>query len=262
MAWMDADDLMTPDRIMLQTGMLKSDSDVDLVSSDFSAFVDVNADMDASHIDKYYSGVGQLGGLARIYPKSHEVIVSGYGVTIHTGQVYLSLLYGNFVHPPTVMVRLKLFDRIGFFDETLRYTSDGDSIIRAARIARFAYIDRPLLRYRLSDKQMSHNAAGGKLLLETIDILERVQRDDPDTYLNQQQLFRRRFAELHIRTADLIGPSNRRMALRLLIRGVRHEFLVGPAVHALARIVVPRFAVRTAKAAWRFLRSMRGNASS
>jgi hypothetical protein len=175
-------------------------------------------------------------------------------VTVRTGQVYLPLLSGNFVHPPTVMVRLNLFDRIGFFDETLHYTSDCDFIIRAARIGRFAYIDTPLLRYRLSDSQMSHNAAGGKILLETVDILKKVQRDDPEIFLGQQQLFHRRFAELHIYTADLIGPSDRRKALHLLVRGVRYEFLLGAAARAFARIVVPQFAVRTAKTTWRFLR--------
>jgi hypothetical protein len=160
------------------------------------------------------------------------------------------------------MVRRNLFERIGFFDETLRFASDCDFIIRAARIGRFAYVDKPLLRYRLSNTQMSHNAAGGKLLLETIDILKKIQRDDPDTFRDQQELFRRRFAELHICTADIIGPSNRHLALDLLIRGLRHELLLNAAAHAFARIVVPRFVVRAARKALRLLRSVRSNASN
>ena len=55
MAWMDCDDLMAPDRIMLQAGVLSTDPSVALVSSDFSAFVNDAADFEASHIHRYYS---------------------------------------------------------------------------------------------------------------------------------------------------------------------------------------------------------------
>lgn len=100
---------------------------------------------------------------------------------------------------------------------------------------------------------MSHSAAGGKIPLETIKILEKVQRDDPDIFLAQQRLFRRRFAELFIDAADLIGPADRTLALHLLFRGLCHELMLGPAAHALARIAVPRLVVAAAKLTLRFL---------
>ncbi len=253
MAWMDCDDLMAPDRIMLQAGVLSTDPSVALVSSDFSAFVNDAADFEASHIHRYYSAVGRLNGLSNIYPKSREMATVGRHLTVRTGHVYHSLLSGNFVHPPTVMVRRSVFDMVGFFDEGLRYNSDFDLILRAARIGCFAYIDAPLLRYRRSVTQMSHSAANGKIPLETIKILEKVQRDDPDIFHAQQHLFRRRFAELFIDAADLIGPSDRPRALRLLFCGVRQKVLLGAVAHALARIAVPRFVVVAAKSARRLL---------
>ena len=253
MAWMDSDDLMVSDRIELQAGVLATDPAVELVSSDFSAFADDGADFEASHIHRYYSAVGRLNGLSNIYPKSREMAADSRCVTVRTGQAYRSLLSGNFVHPPTVMVRRSIFDRVGFFDEALRYNSDFDFILRAARIGCFAYIDTPLLRYRRSGAQMSHSAAGGKIPLETIKILEKVRLDDPDISLVQQHLFRRRFAELFTDAADLIGPSDRPRALRLLVRGVRHQLLLGAAVHAFVRIVVPRFVVVAAKSTWHHL---------
>src|SRR3546814_5507490 len=51
--------------------------------------------------------------------------------SIRCGSAFESLLWGNFVHPPTVMVRRRLFDQIGVFDETLRYNSDYDFIVRS-----------------------------------------------------------------------------------------------------------------------------------
>src|SRR3546814_9264755 len=89
--------------------------------------------------------------------------------SIRCGSAFESLLWGNFVHPPTVMVRRRLFDQIGVFDETLRYNSDYDFIVRASRAGLFAFIEQPLLRYRISTTQMSHAAAGGKIPLETAD---------------------------------------------------------------------------------------------
>src|SRR3546814_15588174 len=75
--------------------------------------------------------------------------------SIRCGSAFESLLWGNFVHPPTVMVRRRLFDQIGVFDETLRYNSDYDFIVRASRAGLFAFIEQPLLRYRISTTQMS-----------------------------------------------------------------------------------------------------------
>lgn len=77
MAWMDADDLMATDRIMLQAGVLATDSSIEFVSSDFSAFVDDAADFETSHISRYYSAVGRLHGLSNIYPGSREMAAVG-----------------------------------------------------------------------------------------------------------------------------------------------------------------------------------------
>ncbi len=249
-AWMDSDDLMAPDRIMLQVGALASDPNIQLVSSDFSAFENDDADFDASYIASYYSALSRLGGLSSILPRACEMTLFERAVTVRKGHVYHSLLSGNFVHPPTVMVRHGVFDKIGFFDETLRYSSDYDFILRAARTGEFAFIDAPLIRYRRSDTQLSRSA-NASLPLETIAILEKAKRNDPAISLDQNRLLSRRFAELHISSAKIIGPSNRYRALSLLLRSVRHELLVGRALFAFARIVIPRAIVTGAKVAWR-----------
>ena len=81
-------------------------------------------------------------------------------------------------------------------------------------------------------------------------VLEKVRSDDPAMYSSHVSLFRHRFAAQFIDAADLIGPSDRVRAFRLLIRGVRHKFLFGVALHALGRIVVPRFVVKAIKRVW------------
>lgn len=246
-ALMDSDDLAMPGRLSLQAGLLATRPDIILVSSDFSAFTTGKPDYEASHVGTYYQAVKRLGGVANIYP--HEDVVAKsdeFGeapVTVRWGQVYESLLRGNFVHPPTVMVRRSVFDQAGFFDESLRYSTEYDLIIRMARIGPFAYIDAPLLRYRVSTTQLSHAAAGGKMPLETVRVLQKIQRDDPDLYARHKPLFQRRCAEALISAAEGIGSTDPLRALGLLARGVRFRLLFHNALRAFAHIVTPAFAI-------------------
>lgn len=246
-AWMDGDDLAMPERLRIQVGLLASRPAIALVSSDFSAFVTGEPDFDHSHISAYYRSVRRQGGIARIYAH-HDMIEphSGTGdraVVVRWGDVYESLLWGNFVHPPTVLVRRQAFDAIGFFDESLRYSSDYDLIIRIARSGPFAYIDAPLLQYRISATQMSNESGGGRMPLETARVLEKVRRSDPRVHARNRALFRRRIAESLIGAAELIGPADRRRALRLLAQGVRSRLIFARAVRALAKILLPSSAV-------------------
>jgi glycosyltransferase involved in cell wall biosynthesis len=247
-AWMDADDLMAPERIALQAAVLSANTTVEIVCSDFSAFVNDERDFDSSHIASYYSAVNKLGGIGNILPRQQKVRYMSGTTVVRSGSAYHALLHGSFVHPPTVMTRRSIFERVGFFDETLRYNSDFDLILRTARIGEIAFVDAPLLRYRRSDAQMSHSAAGGRIPLETVAILDKIGRDDPGTFRDNEALMRYRKAELLIDAADVIGPGDRARALGLLWQGVRQKLLLAKAAHALARILVPRPAVAAFKA--------------
>lgn len=181
-AWMDADDLATPERLRVQVGVLASRPAIALVSSDFSAFFTGAPDFADSHIVAYYASVRRQGGVDRIYAHRDVIdpdrIVRDRPVLLRWGDIYVPLLHGNLVHPPTVMVRRGVFDTVGWFDESLRYSSDYDLILRVARTGLFAYIDAPLLRYRISAMQMSQTG-GATIPLETVRILERIRRCDP-----------------------------------------------------------------------------------
>lgn len=249
--WMDHDDLMQPERAALQVAVLRADAALRLASSDFSAFSNPSADFEASHIASYYSAVHRLGGIDRLYTDSHWFDHAGKPWRVRSGDIYEHLISGNFVHPPTVMVRREAFDRVGYFDESLTYNSEYDLIFRIARTGRVAYVDAALLRYRRSETQLSHGTAGGRIPLETVRVLERVRREDPETYARRRALFRHRLAVQYTDAADLIGPSDRLRALRLLAKGLGCELLPLPAMHALARIVTPRFMVVAAKRVWR-----------
>lgn len=257
-ALMDGDDLAIPDRLAIQAGVLTAMPDIALVSSDFSAFRGNNADFSSSHIGTYYHAIKGLGGIARIYPSLVSTRAhgpdSGASGDIRCGPVFESLLRGNFVHPPTVMIRRRLFDQIGLFDESLRYNSDYDLIIRASRAGPFAFIEQPLLRYRISDTQMSHAAAGGKIPLETFRILDKVRLTDPSFYTEHRRLFRARMAQSLILAAEGIAVENRRRALGLALTGLRLDPSCRHAPRVFARILAPELVINAMRRVKRALK--------
>lgn len=242
--WMDHDDLMVPERIQIQIEVLRFDSSIGLVSSDFSAFTTVEVDFESSHIASYYSALQRLGGLPKIYSQTRLMNtgskLADAQLTVRSGSIYESLISGNFVHPPTVMIRRSLCDQVGDFDEGLRYNSEYDLIVKIAKITRAAYIEAPLLRYRRSETQLSHGGGAGKVALETVRVLERMRHDDPSLYSRHRALFQHRLASQFVTAASGIGPSDRIKALGLLIHGVRHKLLLSATLQACVRIVVPR----------------------
>lgn len=257
-ALMDGDDLASPDRLAIQAGVMKARPDIVMISSDFSAFSANDTDFSSSYIATYYHAITRLGGLARIYPSATSVMADGLDSVatgaIRCGPVFESLLWGNFVHPPTVMVRRRLFDEIGLFDESLRYNSDYDFIVRASRAGPFAFIEQPLLRYRISTTQMSHAAAGGKIPLETARILDKVRLANPEFHDQHRRLFRVRTAQSMILAADGVLPESRRRALGLALAGLRLDPFCPHAPRVFARILAPGWMIGAVRRVKRMLK--------
>jgi len=251
-AWMDADDLMVPSRIRVGAEVLRRHPEVVLVSSDFSAFTDPESDFDLSHWATYYSAVGRLGGMAAVFPEElPPVELDGRSLAVRSGVVYESLLWGNFVHPPTVITRRTALEAAGWSDSSLRYSSDYDLILRLARQGPFAFVDAPLLRYRRSPGQMSHVHAGVTMQLETVRILDQVREAAPELGTRLDALLRRRRAESLIGAANHIGPTDRGKAMAHLMEGLRSKLLAVPALLALGRIATTPAMVQAVKHALR-----------
>jgi glycosyltransferase involved in cell wall biosynthesis len=251
-AWFDADDICHPERLLHQAAVLRALPQIDLVSSDFSAFIDEARDFEASHLMTYYLAVRRLGGVDRLYPDVDSVVLpDGARLAVRTGCIYEALLWGNFVHPPTVMFRRECLDRVGSCDESLRFSSDYDFFFRLARGARFAYVPEALLRYRRSDLQMSHRTRSGEMPLETLRIVERIAAQDAALATAKAAVLQRRRGESLLQAATEIGPADRRRALGLLQRGLRLHAAPLPAARAIARIVLPLPVQRALKALYR-----------
>jgi glycosyltransferase involved in cell wall biosynthesis len=63
-------------------------------------------------------------------------------------ETFLSLFEGNFIHHSSVLIRRKLFEQVGGFDDSLITTQDYDLWLRMAYISKFRYINTPLTKFR------------------------------------------------------------------------------------------------------------------
>lgn len=243
-AWMDADDLCMPDRLLVQVAVLDAHPEVVLVSSNFSAFRQAETDDPSPYLTSYYSAPGRLGGLPAVYAQSEELDTPGATSAarfhVRRGRVYESLLDGNFVHPPTVMFRRSVLQSVGECDTSLRYSPDYEFFLRVSQLGEFALIDAPLLRYRLSESQMTKSAVRGTLQLETIAIMDRIRKSSPSIYKRHRYLFEKRYARSHLSAAEAIGIADTAQSLRHLWHAVSHGALPWAALRVLAHILLPQ----------------------
>lgn len=155
LAFLDHDDLYTPDKLEIQVAYLTAHPEFALVH----------------------------GNLDFIDETGHEYILPVPYITDASGECFERLFLCNAVSVPAVLVRKEYVDRIGRFDESLRYAEDYDLWLRLAYFHSFGHIERVFASVRKHSANMSrnsikHNAYVLKVLKKVFalfpDILERV----------------------------------------------------------------------------------------
>ncbi len=238
-AWMDADDIAEPSRIAAQHAVLANHAEIMLVSSNFSAFTDDPNVLTPNFVASYYRTPSRLGGLDNIYTRPLDSYT-------RAGDCRHLLLRGNFIHPPTVMVRRSGFERIGFFDTSLLYSSDFDWILRASRLGEFAFINQSFLRYRLSATQMSRKASA-IVPVETIKVIEKIRVADPALANEHAEFLRDKIAECWRDAAEGALDSSRMTALKYWANSAAVKPVSKHLLKILAKIILPQFAKTAAK---------------
>jgi len=131
-AFLDSDDIWYPHKVITQLELLDAHSDVVIVASNFDRL----------------SPYGKLLKTKKISKKIYYLD-------------FQQLAVKNKIGTSTVMVRKEIFEKVGFFDESLRGPEDWDMWLRIAKVGKIAYIDEPLAIYRehyesLSKKNPKH----------------------------------------------------------------------------------------------------------
>ena len=138
-AFLDADDLWLPEKLMRQWECLQQSADIGLV-----------------HTDTYHK-----------YEPSAECVYLHRSRERFVNMCYPEFFLGNRVHTSTVLVTRTGLDRAGLFDESIRVpsTEDLDLWIRIAKDFAFGYVNESLVVYR------HHNTNG------SLDQLAMVQNE-------------------------------------------------------------------------------------
>jgi len=95
-------------------------------------------DKASSEVGVVYTGFWRIEGNKKTYIPSPQIRQK-------EGNIYRSLLGGNFITTQAAVVKKECFERAGVFDECLHRLQEWDVWIRISRYYHFKYIDEPLL---------------------------------------------------------------------------------------------------------------------
>jgi hypothetical protein len=133
-AFLDHDDLWFPEFLETQVAYLERHSEAGMVHCDFQT-VDAKGDIIESSV-------------ARCRNRRRP-----------SGSVFSRLFMDSFIVGNSVLIRKACFDRLGLFDETLRW-GDYHMWLRIARHYHVDYVDRVLTKYRQHSTQGTRDVAG------------------------------------------------------------------------------------------------------
>jgi glycosyltransferase involved in cell wall biosynthesis len=256
-ALLDADDLCEPERIGTQVMFMAARPDVVLSGSEFSAF-DAGGERSARFARHYYSRLAQApDGAASFFVETAEIDIARWmprtqggpvPVKVLSGDVYRDIVLGNLIHPPTVMFARTLLASAGLFDESIRNGCDWEWLVRAARVGKFGFVDRPLLRYRLSEAQMSGMRHKPQVHADRLENLRRFARDDPQLPRWGGRAYERALGNACIDLAQALVEADRMKGLALLGEAAWHGTIDRTWMRCLAKAVMPRRLVQRIQA--------------
>lgn len=244
-ALLDADDLCEPERLAVQLACLQAHPQMVLCCSDFSAF-DREGPVSAAHAARYYGAIGAApAGIHSLLPQRSTLQLRlgdrTEQIAVARGQAYEALAHGNFVHPPTIMFRRTLLDEVGEFDPTIGSMCDWDWIVRVARVGEIGFIERPLLRYRLSEIQMSSARHRARAQPDILRVAERLLQRDPQLYRQERRHFDHALGRMCLNAADALVELDPARARSLLWRAALRYHVLGPETWRVAlKSVLPQ----------------------
>lgn len=152
LAFVDADDLWTRDKISLQMALFIEHSDLVWVYCDAMKFDDS----------------GKM--LYKVSQAVHH----------DSGNILKPLLLHNFIPCPTPVIRRDVFDRVGLFNETILRSEDWDMWLRIAAHFPVGYVAQPLAKHRVHQSSLTQSGDTIHALRVRLDIVERTVASNPD----------------------------------------------------------------------------------
>jgi glycosyltransferase involved in cell wall biosynthesis len=114
----------------------------------------------------------------KTYGPRHASCVPGAGKPPVSGDMSQAFLWGNFMGPPTVLLKAAAFHAAGGYDLRLRNNNDWDFHLRLSRVGPIGFIDEPLMLVYDSADGISKNPVAKAF--STIVIFNKIRRHAPD----------------------------------------------------------------------------------
>lgn len=209
-AFLDADDVMLPERLAAQLELFDAEPDLGLAHTDLMTFDERG-----------------------IIHRSRRAFSEPCG-----GLVLDRLLLDNFITTSTVMAPRERLIEAGLFGEGRRISEDFELWLRMAARWKVAYLDRPLVRYRRRAGSLSDDKlVTGRCALE---VVEAFWESNP-VYRREHPDVRRRSLARHLTAAGAAALSGGRRgtALAYLLRSLAHEPANAAAWKSLAKTLLP-----------------------
>lgn len=189
-AFLDDDDLWRPDKLARQVALLDKDPALGFVYSD----------------------------VERLQPDGSRSAPLLAPQQKRSGPLLSSLIEDCYLHPSTVIVRRRLLDAAGGFDETLKSAEDYDLWLRLAARAPGGCVPLPLVAIRHSHASISQRREIATYRA-VIRALERLAGKAPLTVAQRLRL-RRVLSRRYVHLSILLGARRRRLAASPLRRAL------------------------------------------
>jgi cellulose synthase/poly-beta-1,6-N-acetylglucosamine synthase-like glycosyltransferase len=209
-AFLDADDVMLPERLQAQLEMLAAEPDLGLVHTDLMTFDDRG-----------------------VIHRTRRAFSEPCG-----GMVLDKLLLNNFITTSTVMAPTACLKEVGMFGESRRVSEDFELWLRMAARWKVGFIDQPLVQYRRrpgslsDDKVLSAQCA--------LDVVKQFWLEHPEYRTKRPDVFRESLAA-HLAAVGhaAVVRGNRATALSYLVQSLRLHPWKRRSWKSLAKAMVP-----------------------
>ena len=163
----------------------------------------------------------------------------------HRGRVLTAMFQTNFICFSSVMVRGKVFEAVGLFDEDLQLAIDYDLWLRVARQFTFNFVPESLVRYRVGHANLSTRY--GERLATVLRIRERFLDELGGRSLIDPAVVRRAHAEVCCQLALATMPQSRLDSFGWLLKALATDPTYGQAWHGMVSLPMPEPLRRTAR---------------